>query len=101
MPRDLFSGQGGDVQVAWTRDHCTIELATTVPGAVERICAILAEGGLKLVDAATGALPGTAQLGNVAELLQGWHVHLIDRSDVNRLIRTLKGARDQAFGKDE
>lgn len=29
----------------------------------------------------------------------GWYIHL-DRDGVNRLIRTLRKARDQAFGSD-
>lgn len=101
MPRERIAAEAGSVEIAWQRDGASIEVATTVIGGVGRILSILTDAGLKIVDTATGDLPGTAQLDKVAGLLNGWHVHLHDRRDVNQLIRVLRSARGDAHGKDE
>lgn len=44
-------------------------------------------------------LPGDNE-GDAPQVFGGWHVTL-DREGINRLIRVLRRARDQAFGRDE
>lgn len=104
MPKERLRA-GGDVtfvvEVGWAKNGGEVQVATTVTDAAERLAAILTEHGLKLVDAHTKDLAGTAQIAPAAALLAGWHTTLPGRWDVNRLIRVLKTARDGAFGKDE
>ncbi len=62
------------VMVGWNRDHDHITVATVDPD-VSGEDAFSASAGL--------------------------HVHLRNRRSVNALIRNLRRARDQAFGRDE
>ena len=59
------------VQVGWTKDMEHVELGTVCPGVTE----------------------------GIHDPQAGWFVQL-DRGGVNRLIRSLRKARDQAFGTD-
>ena len=61
------------VKVGWSKESGDIQIATVAPDGVE--------------------LRGEHPESN------GWFVNL-DRSGINRLIRTLRKARDQAFGSD-
>lgn len=62
------------VEVTWGRDNGFISIATVDPNVV----------------------------GDAADTREaGLHVHLGERRDVNKLIRDLRRARDQAFGRDE
>lgn len=63
------------VMVGWTRDLGHVEIATINPN-----------------------VEGTNEAWTAAA---GLHVHLHDRRQVNDLIRYLRRARDQAFGRDE
>jgi hypothetical protein len=101
MPRERMAATGGDIEIGWGRDHGTVEVATTIPDAPGRVAAILTEANIKLVNGTTGTEPGTAQLEQAMALLSGWHTRLDGRSQVNFLIRKLRTARDQAFGRDE
>lgn len=60
------------VEVRWQRDHGNVCVATVDPN-VE----------------------------NLGSRESGLHVYLSERQDVNHLIRVLRRARDQAFGRDE
>lgn len=82
MPKEIIHSRYPDpedgpreslVHVGWTREHEHVEVATIVPD--ERKLDTTPEGN-------------------------GWFVQL-DRSGINRLIRALRQARDQAFGRDE
>lgn len=67
------NSRGLRVQVGWNREASHVSIATVAD----------------LAPVSTG-------LGND----EGWHVSL-DRSGINDLIRYLRRARDQAFGRDE
>jgi hypothetical protein len=101
-----------DVEVTWTRDGGVVQVATTAADADERLRAwteldfSAGQPAIAAPDAppaavtvasagAAGTKPGTS-----FKMFSGWHVDL-DRAGVNRLIRVLRTARDQAFGKDE
>jgi hypothetical protein len=58
-------------------------------------------GGVQLVTKATDPHDGrVAGDSSETHVTDGFHVDL-DRSSINKLIRNLRRARDQAFGKDE
>lgn len=85
MPKE-YVGQApqvdGSVTVKWGRDSAEVQLTVTGP--------VGWRGELILSDSAID--PDNAL---------DWHVSLKQRFEVNRLIRLLRQARDQAFGKDE
>jgi hypothetical protein len=60
------------VEIGWQRDHGHVSIATVDPSV---------EG--------------------IGSRDSGLHVHLSERRQVNDLIRHLRRARDQAFGRDE
>lgn len=72
MPKEVTYGKPPEMQVevGWTRNLPGITVGTVNPEA-----------------------------GDVHDPATGWHVPL-DRDGVNRLIRSLRKARDQAFGAD-
>lgn len=82
---------GPDVQVGITlapypaRAHYYAQLTTDT-----RTSGLDAETIEAVLDVITGPESGAL----------GWYTHL-DRYDTNRLIRTLRTARDKAFGRDE
>src|SRR5262245_41923080 len=114
MPRERIYTQHSNPQhsepppfateVVWHRDHGYIQLATTCRDGADRIVSILNEW-------LTEAGQPTIDAGTVREKLaagehpdpdfDGWYATLERREDVNRLIRVLRRARDQAFGRDE
>lgn len=86
-----------DVSVAWNKDG-TVQIVTAATDADERLRAWteLKQGRVYMAgDPDAQTAPGTA-----FTLFDGWHVDL-DRRQVNELIRVLRRARDQAFGRDE
>ncbi len=77
-----------DVTVAWGRDT-NVQVATAANDADKRL--------REWTEVADGA---ETQPGTSFRLFDGWHVDLT-RQQVNDLIRVLRRARDQAFGRDE
>ncbi len=98
-----------DVVVAWNKDiGGYVEVATTDANANDQLKAWtelltdeegnLAEQGEKTEEnpsGCRGSEPGTS-----FRFFDGWHVFL-NRNQVNDLIRTLRRARNSAFGADE
>lgn len=95
MPRERFTTTDPDapfdLMVSWERDGNLVQVNTTAYDADQRLRDWVE------VDPATGE--GTSP-GTRFTLFNGWHVGL-DRPGINRVIRTLRIARDQAFGRDE
>jgi hypothetical protein len=87
MPKEIVYGEGFRVEVRWSRDSY-VQLATVMP------------------EPRTSDEPQ-----NLAELMSGWGTDTADgarglystlgRTEINDLIRILRRARDQAFGRDE
>ena len=77
MPKEIVVGRYDNeemkFQVSWTRDREHVEVST------------VASDGITLQPTPEG---------------NGWFVQL-DRAGINRAIRLLRQARDQAFGRDE
>lgn len=76
MPREKIDGTDGcfNAQVGWGRDTGDVQI------------------GVEMAD-------GQQTLRSVADFSSVWAS--LDRAGVNRLIRALRRARDQAFGRDE
>lgn len=115
MAREYFSPLGSpfDLVVTWGRDQEEVQVASVCEGAtlnyedggaariLRYVNGWLAEAGMTEIDVAAleaklrakndGAMPG----------FDGWYVGIRDRRLVNRLIQTLKRARDQSMGRDE
>lgn len=84
-----------DVTVAWSRGG-TVQVATVAADGDERLRSWSEEtGAVEPGGERAASRPGTS-----FKLFGGWHVDL-DRHRVNELIRVLRRARDQAFGRDE
>lgn len=77
-----------DIVVAWGRDT-HVQVATTANDADSRL-----RGWTESVDGVE------APAGSSFTMFDGWHVDLT-RQQVNDLIRVLRKARDQAYGRDE
>lgn len=95
MPKETISStpNSNTVSVSWGKDRPGIQLVTAsstrlVASTVERF--------------GQGDYPAREDAQPVAEGLpfDGWYADL-DRDEVNKLIRVLRRARDQAFGRDE
>lgn len=86
-PNPDGSDAGRRIELCWQRER-SVQVATT---------AWKGEGG---PDTALEFLPGTT---TSPDLLRAWAGEFIDltRDQLNHLIRQLRIARDQAFGKDE
>lgn len=84
-----------DVIVSWSRDG-TVQVATTAADAGERLSRWTEE----VPSGSPTDGPTKTEPGSRFDYFDGWHVDL-DRQRVNELIRILRRARDQAFGRDE
>lgn len=81
---EFDDGAGPFLNIGWGREAGYVQLGTTVP-----------EGeGKLMVRGPDGWIDGDAVGAS------GWFVQL-DRDGINRAIRTMRRARDQAFGRDE
>lgn len=87
MPKETIActPTSNTVAVAWGKDMSQVQISTANPdrlvaSTVERV----GHGGTVTVSEAP---------------FDGWHADL-DRESLNRLIRVLRRARDQAFGRD-
>lgn len=92
-----------DVRVAWGKEQGEVQVATLCtgsPNGAERITTYvnqwLENASLPQVD-----YQALAQRIENPPYFDGFHASLRDRRAVNDLIRTLRRARDQAFGRDE
>ncbi len=107
MPSETIYSKRGqvDVRVAWgsagTGEVQVATLATGMdPDPTERIIGVvnewLKEAGHPIIDLDNlrAALPYKPEF-------DGWHASLGDWPEINRLIKVLKRARDQAFGSPE
>lgn len=83
-----------DVIVAWNRDG-TVQVATTASDADERL-----RNWTESSPAGSPLAQPETQPGTSFRHFGGWHVDL-GRQQINELIRVLRRARDQAFGRDE
>jgi len=101
VPREKIETDDKDftVELTWLRDGEYVQVAVLATDGVERLLAILAKAGLKLVDAQTGKEPESERLAGVG--FNGYHATLTQRSQLNRVIRVGRASRDQAFGRDE
>lgn len=94
-------------EVEWGRDSGCVQVASIAADGADRILGVVEDwldaAGIPATDVGTlraklaaGVLPDSLPLA-----FDGWHASLDQRADVNRLIRVLRTARDQAFGRDE
>jgi hypothetical protein len=90
MPREriVSENSGLDVEVSWGREGGYVQVATTCPD-LDRAVTVAKE----IVEFKAAHPDETL-------LTTGYHADL-DRARINELIRTLRKARDQAFGRDE
>jgi hypothetical protein len=104
MPSEtIYSGSGlADVRVAWgsagTGDVQVATLAASEDGdPTERLISVindwLRDAGMQEINLKT-----LRELLPYRPEFDGWHASLSDWSGVNRLIKVLRRARDQAFG---
>lgn len=107
MPSETVYGRDQvDVRVAWGSDQGDVQVATLAKGqedpneATDRLFTIvnqwLADAGMPTIDVAE-----LRRSLKYTPMFDGWHASLGQWSDVNRLIKVLKRARDQAFGSPE
>jgi hypothetical protein len=111
MPRELISQPGCpfDVSVAWGKDQEEVQVATLCEGiptgfecVMKMVNEWLADAGMPPVDAEELKENfSSAKGGQFTPGFSGWTVSLSNRSLVNRLIRVLRRARDDAMGRDE
>lgn len=107
MPSETIYAPSVHVRVAWGSNHeGTIQVATLASSqehpdeATNRLLAVvnqwLEQAGMATID---GKL--LREKLSYAPMFDGWHAVLDDWAEVNRLIKVLKRARDQAFGSPE
>lgn len=84
MPKETIGGMGFDVAISWGKDQDHVQVATTMPG----------EG-----DDTLAKLVARSNEYEKAEM-RGLYATFTDRQSINMLIRTLRKARDGAFGAD-
>lgn len=117
MPREKIRTGGSNVEVGWNSSPGSyVQLLTTMPDPTRRILDMLLDAGYAVVpvvqlppnqndtyditetaekiDAEHGISPPTG------EFFRGFNAVIDDRQTINMLIRTLRRARDRAFGKD-
>jgi len=91
MPKETFKSNGlvGDstfLEVGWSKVSDSVSLASINP-----------DGGVMIKEKSE---TGESKLVHVDVLNPGWYIYL-NRDEINDLIRVLRRARDQAFGRDE
>ncbi len=101
MPTEYVASSNPDfsdfvTKVSWGRDATCVELATIAPKGIQQLKDTLEGWGYDLV-----RREGVGEDVDVPASFDGWHATLDDRRLVNDLIRHLRRARDQAFGRDE
>lgn len=95
MPKETISStpNSNHVTVGWGRDQGTVQIHTASP---ERLVAATVERAERGSDLPEHGAKPTAE----GVPFSGWFADL-GRADLNDLIRVLRRARDQAFGRDE
>jgi hypothetical protein len=104
--------RGAHVRVAWGKDYPEVQIASLFDSA-EGADSILGIVNDWLKAAGLDEIPGREELDKLIDVkrgegeyphkigFEGFHVLIADRSEVNRLIRAVKRARDDSMGKDE
>lgn len=87
-----------DVTVAWNREQY-VQVASTCVDADRRLREWVEMDAHDAAEGEERELKSTKP-GTSFKHFHGWHVDL-DRYQINELIRVLRRARDQAFGRDE
>jgi hypothetical protein len=88
MPKEMIKAESFDVEVSWGREMQCVSVATVMP---DQRTADEPADLLELVNAAPDGWKDA----------RGLYASIESRSGVNKLIRDLRRARDQAFGRDE
>jgi hypothetical protein len=102
MPREHIKPAAGPfaIDVAWSREHESVELAVTTGAGFELLLATVNEW-LRAANMATVDVEELRKnLGAPGPWWSGLHTHMQHRREVNELIYLLRRARDGAFGKD-
>jgi hypothetical protein len=96
-PHETLHRAMPEVDIAWGADSMDVEIGVinTAVDAAERLDELLL--GVELSDAQRLEIIG--RLTQVHAPGRGWYTHL-GRGEVNRMIRILRKARDQAMGAD-
>lgn len=95
MPKELIGSreESNVVELGWSRESEHVQLGTTSQSRL--VAATVARADSRANYAAAKATVDPEEIP-----FTGWFVQL-NRSDINILIRNLKKARDQAYGRDE
>lgn len=115
MAREYFSPPGSpfDLVVTWGRDQEEVQVASVCEGAtlnyedggaarvLRYVNEWLAAAGWQPIDVEALRRDLAAKNDGATPGFDGWYVGIRDRRTANRLIQTLKRARDQAMGRDE
>jgi hypothetical protein len=110
MPAEIISDPGCpyDVRVAWGKGQEEVQVSTLcdgVPTGFDRIFGMVNEwltaAGWQPIDVDAVRKDVAANQKGAVPGFSGWTVDLRHRRQVNRLIRALKRARDDAMGRDE
>ena len=102
MPKERIQSRNTptlDVTVGWSRDG-GVQVATVAADADRRLRGWAETPTAQPVGITVSGADLVSQPGTSFTRFDGWHVDL-DRDQVNTLIRVLRRARDQAFGRDE
>ncbi|MBO0676853.1 hypothetical protein JRC04_05200 [Mycolicibacterium sp. S2-37] len=90
MPKEYIGAdpqEHGSLSVSWGRDQCHVALSVAGPIGWRN----------PLVE----PTPYSEEAGFDPDNGLDWHFNAFNRSEINALIRVLRKARDQAFGRDE
>lgn len=103
MPSETIYGQDNrvDVRVSWgTNEVGQVQVVTLAAGedATERLVDVMNDwleaAGMPVID-----LAELKRKLSYTPFFDGWHASLTNWAEVNRLIRTLRRARDRQFGE--
>jgi len=89
MPREYVGEDpqaDGSITVRWGRDDSTVQMSVAGPVGWREPYVAVDAAHVRTLDVDNGL---------------DWHFTVRHRREINRLIRLLRTARDQAFGKDE
>ena len=108
MPSETIYSQQGrvDVRVAWGTNQsgqvqvATLAATTESQDSLDRLFALINEW-LKEADMPQLDATELRKRLKYTPMFDGWHASLSDWSEVNRLIKVLKRARDNSFGAPE
>lgn len=102
MPKETIRSEGFDVEVTWGRDQCHVQVATVIqPPKAPTRTQPTPSGPIETESPASLGTLVASWSDEEKHTARGLHATLARRHDVNELIRVLRRARDQAFGRDE